>query len=367
MKPEELLHMIALTRVPNIGDVHIRSLLQHLGSAQDVFRARRKHLESVPGIGTVRAASIRSNRDLSRAERELHFMESHRIRALAFGTVEYPTRLHNCYDAPVLMFFRGDADLNARRVLSVVGTREPTEYGREWTSRLMAELAPFAPLIVSGLAYGIDTVAHRKALRNGLATVGILAHGLDRIYPHSNRSMAREMTEQGGLLTEFLSGTPPDAQNFPRRNRIVAGICDAVVVVETGEKGGSLITVDIANSYNRDVMALPGRVNDPRSRGCNRLIRENRAHLVTEGRDIVEMLNWDVETKEGAARQRMLFTELSETEQAILSAIRDKGPLHTDEIGRLCGLRSSEAASGLLNLEMAGLLRSLPGAKYGTA
>ena len=367
MSADELQHLIALTRVPNIGDVHIRSLLQHLGSAQDVFKARRRQLESVPGIGTVRAASIRSNRNLSVAEKELRFIETHRIRALAMGMREYPTRLMNCCDAPVLLFFRGEADLNARRVLSVVGTREPTDYGKEWTSRLMAELAPFGPIIVSGLAYGIDTVAHRKALRNGLATVGILAHGLDRIYPHSNRPMAREMTEQGGLLTEFLSGTPPDAQNFPRRNRIVAGLCDAVVVVETGEKGGSLITVDIANSYNRDVMALPGRVNDPRSRGCNRLIREHRAQLVSEGRDIVEMLNWDVEPKEGMARQRMLFTELSSTEQAVLNALQVKGPLQTDEIRQLCGLRSAEAATCLLNLEMTGLVRSMPGAKYGIA
>jgi DNA processing protein len=367
MEPDELMHLIALTRVPHIGDVHIRSLLQHFGGAQEVFKARRRQLECVPGIGRVRAASIRSKRDLTAAERELRFLEKHRIRALAYGTNDYPARLLDCCDAPALMFYRGEADLNAARVLSVVGTREPSDYGREWTARLMAELAPFAPLVVSGLAYGIDTVAHKKALRNGLSTVGILAHGLDRIYPHSNRAMAREMTERGGLLTEFMSGTPPDAQNFPRRNRIVAGICDAVVVVETGEKGGSLITVDIANSYNRDVLALPGRVTDPRSRGCNRLIREHRAQLVTEAKDIVEMLNWDLGKKAVGGRQRTLFAELNETEKEVLKEIGERGAMHTDEIRRLCGLRSAEAAACLLNLEMLGLVRSLPGAKYGSA
>ena len=367
MTPDELQHLIALTRVPNIGDVHIRTLLQHLGNAQEVFKARRRQLECVPGIGRVRATSIRENRDLSRAEREMLFMESHRIRAIALGMTDYPLRLCECPDAPVVMFYRGEADLNARRMLSVVGTREPTDYGREWTARLMADLSPFKPVIVSGLAYGIDTVAHRKALRNGLPTVGILAHGLDRIYPNSNRSLAREMTEQGGLLTEFLSGTPPDAQNFPRRNRIVAGLSDAVVVVETGEKGGSLITVDIANSYNRDVMALPGRVGDPRSRGCNRLIREHRAQLVSEGKDIVEFLNWDVGTEKSNPRQRTLFAELSASEQSILALIHEKGALHADEIRRLSGLKTAEAAACLLNLEMQGLVRSLPGAKYGSA
>ena len=367
MNPDELMHLMALTRVPHIGDVHIRSLLQHFGGAKEVFKARRRQLECVPGIGRVRAASIRSKKDLSSEESELRFLEKHRVRALAYGEKDYPARLHNCFDAPVLMFYRGEADLNAVRVLSVVGTREPSDYGREWTSRLMEELASFTPLIVSGLAYGIDTVAHRKALRSGLATIGILAHGLDRIYPHSNRAMAREMTERGGLLTEFMSGTPPDAQNFPRRNRIVAGICDAVVVVETGEKGGSLITVDIANSYNRDVLALPGRVTDPRSRGCNRLIREHRAQLVTEAKDIVEMLNWDVGKQPGAGRQRMLFPELSETEKAVLKAIGERGAMNTDEIRQHCGLRSAEAAASLLNLEMLGLVRSLPGAKYGSS
>ena len=367
MKQEALLHMIALTRVPHIGDVHIRSLLQHLGGAEQVFKARRRQLECIPGIGKVRADSIRRNRDLSHAERELKFMEAHRIRAIAFGSDEYPRRLDECADAPAVMYYRGSADLNAGRMISVVGTREPTDYGRDWTARLMEELAPYNPVVVSGLAYGIDTVAHRRALANGLQTVGILAHGLDRIYPHSNRSMAREMTEQGGLLTEFMSGTHPDAQNFPRRNRIVAGLSDAVVVVETGEKGGSLITVDIANSYNRDVLALPGRVNDPRSRGCNRLIRDHRAQLVTDGRDVVELLNWDLGQRKPGSVQRRLFTDLAPHEQAVVMSIEEKGALHVDEIRRICGMKSTEAAGLLLNLEMLGIVRPLPGAKYGLA
>ena len=364
MTEEELQHLIALTLVPQIGDVHTRLLLQHFGAPSAVFRARRRELERIPGIGSTRAGAIRAFRNMARAERELRFIGKHGVTALAHGTPEYPRRLAHCYDAPVILYYRGNADLNAQRIISIVGTRAPTDYGREWTAALLQGLAPFAPVVVSGLAYGIDTVAHRNALRNGLQTVGVVAHGLDRIYPPANRDLAKEMLSAGGLLSDFLSGIPPDAQNFPRRNRIVAGMADAVVVVETGEKGGSIITADIANSYDRDVFALPGRATDPASKGCNRLIHDHRAQLVTTPAQIVALLNWDERPSLPAKAQASLFPELSPSERDLLGLIRDHPGRAVDELGAKARLKPSETAAALLNLEMLGLVTCLPGKRY---
>lgn len=364
MPPTEIVPLIALAMVPNIGDVHMKTLLQHFAGASGVFRAKRRELERLPGIGTVRASAIRNFRDFSRAEKEVRFLEKYRISAISLGDPEYPRRLLHCHDAPVLFYYRGNGDLNGPRVISIVGTRDPSDYGREWVAHLLAELAPYRPLITSGLAYGIDTVAHRKALKNGLQTVGILAHGLDRIYPNANKTLAGDMIDQGGLLTEFMSGTHPDAQNFPRRNRIVAGIADAVIVVETGDKGGSMITADIANSYNKDVFALPGRVTDARSHGCNRLIREHKAQLVTGAPDIVEMLNWDCEARPDRRSQRSLFHDLGPQEQRIMDLFTETLSLSIDEIRIQSGLKAGEAATSILNLEMMGLLQALPGKTY---
>lgn len=364
MRSDDLQSLIALTTVPHIGDVHMKTLLQYFGSAQAVFRARRHELERVPGIGSVRAAAIRGFRDFSRAGEELLFMEKYQIRVFVAGEPDYPARLMHCYDAPAVLYFRGNCDLDASRMVSIVGTRDPTHYGKDWLVRLIEDLASYRPLIVSGLAYGIDTIAHRQALRHGLETVGVVAHGLDRIYPHANKSMAREMTAQGGLLTDFMSGTPPDGRNFPSRNRIVAGISDATIVVETGHKGGSMITADIANSYNKDVCALPGRATDDKSDGCNRLIREHRAHLVTGAKEIVELLNWDAPPASASRKQRSLFPELTASEQAIISILEGKESVGIDELRQLCGMKPGETASAILNLEMMGLVASDPGKRY---
>jgi DNA processing protein len=364
MSASDLPSIIALSMVPHIGDVHMKTLMQHFPRASDIFRAKRKELERIPGIGTVRASSIRNFRDFSRAEKEIRFLEKFRIRAIHTGDEEYPKRLLHCADAPVLFYYRGNSDLNEKRILSIVGTRDPSDYGREWVALLLEELAAYRPLIVSGLAYGIDTIAHRKALKNGLQTVGIMAHGLDRIYPHANKTLAGEMILQGGLLTDFMSGTPPDAQNFPRRNRIVAGIADAVIVVETGDKGGSMITADIANSYNKDVFALPGRVTDNRSRGCNRLIREHKAQLVSCAGDIVEMLNWDCQSRPEMRIQRTLFNDLGPDERKIMDMLTDTHPLSLDDIRIRSGLKAGETATAILSLEMMGLIRALPGKIY---
>jgi DNA processing protein len=245
-----------------------------------------------------------------------------------------------------------------------VGTRAPSDYGREWLKNLLQDLAQYQPLVFSGLAYGIDTMAHKQALKNGMLTIGVLAHGLDRIYPAANQMMAREMVEQGGLLTDFISGTPPDAQNFPRRNRIVAGIADAVIVVETGVRGGSMITADIANSYNKDVLALPGRITDVKSEGCNQLIKENKAQLITGAEDIVSLLNWDQALPFSRKAQRELFPALSQDEQKILELISRQESVSIDVIHQFCGMKSSDTASALLNLELLNLVKVLPGKRY---
>lgn len=364
MHPQELLHLIALSLVPNIGDIHTKTLLQHLGSAEKIFNARKTELEKIPGIGSVRASAIRNYRNFERAEKEIRFLEKYKIHALYCNDDAYPKRLVHCYDAPPLLYFKGKSELNGSRILSIVGTRAPSDYGRDWLKNLLQDLAQFQPIIISGLAYGIDTLAHKQALKNGMHTVGVLAHGLDRIYPSANQMMARQMVEQGGLLTDFISGTPPDAQNFPRRNRIVAGIADAVIVVETGVKGGSMITADIANSYNKDVLALPGRVTDIKSAGCNQLIKENKAQLITGAEDIVALLNWDQTITIPGKSQRELFPALSPQEQKVLELISRQESVSIDMIHQLSGLKSSDNASALLNLELLNLIRVLPGKRF---
>jgi DNA processing protein len=364
MLQNELLHLIALSMVPNIGDVHTKTLLQHFSSAEKIFSARKSELEKIPGIGSVRAAAIRNYRNFEKAEKEILFLEKYRINALYNNDDVYPKRLIHCYDAPPLLYFKGNGQLNHNRMMSIVGTREPSEYGRDWLKNLIQDLAPYEPVIVSGLAYGIDTLAHKQALRNNLPTIGVLAHGLDRIYPAVNKSLAREMVENGGLLTDFMSGTLPDAQNFPRRNRIVAGISDAIIVVETGFKGGSMITADIANSYNKDVFALPGKVTDKKSEGCNWLIRENKAHLTTGAADIIALLNWDNKPLPEKKKQTQLFHDLSPVEKKVLDVIGTQESVFIDNIYQLSGIKSSDTAAAILNLELLNLVRVLPGKRY---
>jgi DNA processing protein len=364
MSSEELLHHITLTLVPQIGDVHLKTLLRHFGSATAILKAGRRELECIPGIGSVRASAIRRTGDLNRAEEEMKFMEKFGIIPVPYGTPEYPTRLQHCHDAPAMLYFKGNGAINEQRVLSIVGTRAPSHYGKEWLTAAIEDLTPFKPLIVSGLAYGIDTIAHRQALKSGLSTIGVLAHGLDRIYPHVNKSMAREMTAAGGLLTEFMSGTHPDAQHFPQRNRIVAGLADGILVVETGRKGGSMITADLANSYHRDVFALPGRVTDEKSSGCLRLIQDHRAQAVTSAQDIIEALNWDQDAQKKKVRQPTLFPDPDPQEKEIIDFLQDKDAQQMDEMLHRITLKPPEMAAALLRLEMCGRLEVLPGKRY---
>ncbi len=365
--PTELEYRIALTLTPQIGCVAAKNLVQHFGNATDIYKAKRSILSKMEGIGTVRADSIRSFQDFDACAREAAFLEKHHIQPLFLTDPSYPQRLLNCYDSPTLLYYRGSANLNHSRIAAIIGTRKNSEYGRQCVTELVEALAPHDVLIISGLAFGIDTLAHREALKQQLPTVGVLAHGLHTLYPPENRKLAREMVEeQGGLLTEFMSGTAPDKHHFPTRNRVVAGLADVTIVVETDIKGGSMITAELANNYNRDVVAFPGRVTDSRSRGCNHLIKTNKAALVTCGQDVLEFMNW-LPLREKPRVQRSLFVELSADEKVVFDLLNQEAPLHIDELNIRSQLSSSAMAAALLSLELQGIIASLPGKLYKVA
>jgi DNA processing protein len=360
----DLLYQIALTLVPNIGDVHAKALVNIYGDAESVFKAKKKELENLEGIGTVRANSIKSFTDFTSSEAEIKFIEQYKITPLFITDKNYPQRLLNCYDSPLLLFYRGTADLNTSRIISIVGTRNNSDYGKAVCEKMVEELQSENILVVSGLAYGIDTIAHKAALKNSLPTVGVLAHGLDRIYPPQNKGVAKQMVEHGGLLTEFLNNTNPDKQNFPKRNRIVAGMCDGLVVIESGKKGGSLITAELANGYNKDVFAIPGKTTDAKSEGCNYLIKNNKASLITGGDDLLEMMNWKPAAKATHKKQRELFIEFTADEKIVVDILQQQQSLQIDQLYFKSGLSSSAMAAALLMLEMNGIVDSLPGKVY---
>lgn len=360
---KDLLFQLALSSVPQIGDVQAKILLAAFGTAEDVFRAPRRELERTEGIGKIRAASIKSFSDFSDCESEIRFIEKYDIHPLFYDSPGYPWRLKHCHDAPVMLFYKGNASLNADRILSVVGTRKNTLYGRHTCEAMIEGLSSNGVLIVSGLAFGIDSIAHRAALAANLPTVAVLAHGLDRLYPSQNKPLARKMIEQGGLVTDFRSNTNPDRQHFPRRNRITAGLCDALLVIESGSSGGSLITASIANSYQKDVFAVPGRVNDPKSEGCNKLIAANEAVLVNSHEDILQAMNWDNSTPPREARQTALFHDLTEDESTIVNMLREKNPRHLEELMAL-RIPGSHLSNTLLSLELAGIISTMPGKMY---
>jgi len=360
----DLLYQIALSLVPNIGDVHAKALVNRYGDAQSVFKAKRKDLENQEGIGAVRANSIKAFTAFQTSEAEIKFIEQYRIIPLFITDKNYPQRLLNCYDSPPLLYYRGNGDLNGSRIISIVGTRNNSDYGKTACEKLVEQLRQENIMVVSGLAFGIDTIAHRASLKNGLSTVGVLAHGLDRIYPAQNKTLAKQMVEQGGLLTEFISNTHPDKQNFPKRNRIVAGMCDAIIVIETGKKGGSLITAELGNSYNKDVFAIPGRINDIKSEGCNFLVKNNKASLITCAGDLLEMMNWKETQKIHSKKQRELFIELTVDEKIVIDILQQQESIQIDQLYFKSGLSSSSVAAALLSLEMQGILISLPGKVY---
>jgi len=364
----ERLYLIALTFVKGVGDVLARHLLQYFGQAEAIFREKKNVLEKVPGIGEYTAAGIVATKGeaLQRAERELAFVEKNRIRLYTITEEDYPVRLRECPDAPIVFYYRGNADLNVKRILSVVGTRRVTDYGKNLTASLLKDLSEIFPdlLIISGLAYGVDVQAHRQALKNGLPTVGVLAHGLDRIYPATHRNVAVEMVKDGGLMTDFPSETTPDRENFLKRNRLIAGLADATVVVESAEKGGALNTADIAFSYSRDVYTFPGRVDDEHSKGCNRLIQSNKAGLITSAGDLIVALGWETSEHAESPRQEKLTFHNPLPNHPVIAALAGNGSMQINDLALAMNTPVYQLSSMLFELEMAGHVKAMPGGVY---
>lgn len=365
--PDDLLkYQIGISLIPGIGSINAKKLIAYTGSIEAVFKEKKKNLVKIPGIGDVLAESIVNQDILNEAEKEIEFINRYEINHLFYLEADYPARLKNCEDGPVILFYKGDVDFNQAKVLSIVGTRNATDYGKECCNKLIDDLKTrnHNILIVSGLAYGIDICAHRAALRNSLETVAVLGHGLATLYPSVHKATAKEITKQGALVTDFVSNTQPDRNNFVKRNRIIAGLADATLVVESGIKGGALITADIANSYNRDVLAFPGRANDNYSQGCNWLIKSNKASLIENVEDLEYILGWDSPGTEKPAVQTELFAEISPEEKRILDILRESSELPIDLICIHSEMPMSRVSAMLLNLEFAGLVRSLPGKVY---
>jgi DNA processing protein len=360
---EDWLYKIALSKIPGVGGVIARNLVSYSGGAREVFRMRKTKLRRIPGVGEKIATAITDPAVLRDAERELRTITANDIRCLFYLDEDYPQRLRPYPHSPVLLYTCGDVDLNPARAVAIVGTRQPTPYGRTRCEHLVQGLMPYAPLIISGLAYGIDIIAHRTAIKCGLATIGILGSGFSYVYPRSHIPVGKQMMKKGGLVTEFGFGTGPDRENFPARNRIVAGLADVLVVVESGKRGGSMITAGFADVYHKDVCAFPGRADDKTSEGCNYLIKSHKAHLAESAEDIVELLRWDMENPERVV-QRTLFEDLSEPEQLLMEVLEEDGETDIDSLAARSQMHLGELSAVLLSLEFKGVVRALPGKRY---
>ena len=361
--PSTKVYDIALLQVPGIGSGTARSLLRKFGSAKEVFEANPQKLLSTEGIGSVTVEAIRSFKDFSKAEQEVEFALRNNIKILSLNEEGFPKKLRHNNEIQPVLFLKGNVNLNAPRVISIVGTRLNTEYGRLACEKIIEGFAATGATIVSGLAYGIDTIAHKAALKNGLPTIAAVGHGLHTVYPGQNKNLASEMQEAGGLMTPFTSGTKPDKANFPERNKLVAAICDALIVVESSVTGGSLITANYAITYKKDVYAIPGRISDTKSEGCNMLIKNGKAKLITSASDIIEAQQWNMENTE-PKKQRQLFVELTHNEKIIVEILGSENQLHIDELSLRAGLSNSDIAQALLMLEMQAMITSMPGKVY---
>ena len=362
---DENLYRIALSLIPGVGSVLARNLVAYVGSVEGVFKQPLQSLLKIPGIGEVNARRIKNREIFDKAEEELKFIEKYKIDLHFYTDKTFPRRLKNCVDAPVILYSKGKMNLDEQRVVSVVGTRNATDYGKEMCENLIRDFSErnYPVLVVSGLAYGIDIQAHKMALKYDIPTVGVVAHGLDKIYPSLHADTARKMLGNGGLVSDFPSGTKIDPANFIRRNRIIAGLADATIVVESAQKGGALITADIASSYNRDVFAFPGRADDTYSRGCNRLIRLNGADLIEGINDLEFFMGWEADKKDRIV-QSTLFVDLTADEQKVVDLLREKGEMFIDQVSAELEMPTSKASALLLNMEFKNLLVALPGKMY---
>lgn len=365
MGEQELIHRIALSMLKGIGPVNARNLVAYCGGVDPIFTDKKlkNTLEKVPGIGPKLIASITDKKVMPAAEKELAYIQKHKLRTLFYLDADYPRRLKQAEDAPVILFADGPAEFDTEHMVSIVGTRTPTEQGKRLCVELVEGLKECHATIVSGLAYGIDIVAHRTALKNDMPTIGCVAHGLDKLYPSEHAATAKEMVKHGALVSELPSGSPFAPGNFPARNRVIAGLSDCTIVVESGPKGGSLITTDIASSYDREVFAFPGRPTDPRSEGCNKLIQQNKAALITNAKDVITLMEW-LPKKKKAVVQAALFAELMPDEQTLVDIIKTNGSAHIDDLCVKSKWSQGKVSGLLLNMEFNGVVRSLPGKVY---
>ncbi|GEC79008.1 DNA-processing protein DprA [Flavobacterium aquatile] len=361
MNDTELLHLLALLKVDGVGDIVAKKLLNHFTTAENIFKAKANQLESIDGIGRVLIKNLKDKLVFNLAEAELKFIKENDINCLFYQDEKYPDRLKHCIDGPILLFTSGTIDFKNRKVISIVGTREITSYGTEFCKKFIEDLAPLNPIIVSGFAYGVDIVAHKVAMDLGLQTIGVVAHGLNQVYPKVHKKYVAKMEQNGGFMTEFWSNSNPEKENFVKRNRIVAGISEATIVIESAEKGGSLITANLANDYNRDVFAVPGRTSDRFSQGCNNLIKTQKAHLLTSAADLIYILNWELKQDETKVIQKQLFVSLENDEQKIYDYLQKNGKQLLDVIALDCDFPVFRISSILLNMELKGVVRPLPG------
>ncbi len=360
MLEEELLGVLRLQATPKIGDIIAKKLIQTTGSAAQIFKEKKSSLLKIDGIGEFIVKQLLNEKNHKKAVTEIDYLKKNKTKYHYFLDADYPKNLKNCIDSPILFFSDGAVNWNTNKIISIVGTRKITKYGRDFCNQLVKDLAPYHPVIVSGFAYGIDICAHKAAIENELQTIAVLAHGLDEIYPKTHKKYMRNVMDNGGFITEFWHNESPMRENFLKRNRVVAGISKTTIVIESAEKGGSLVTADIANSYHRDVFALPGRINDIYSKGCNNLIKNNQAHLLSSAEDIVQMLNWDLQ-KEKQPKQQQLFVQLNATEQKVYDYLQKNGKQLLDVIALDCAIPVYQLSSILIQMELNGVIKPLPG------
>ncbi|MDR1729310.1 MAG: DNA-processing protein DprA [Prevotellaceae bacterium] len=366
MNESKLKYQIGLTLIKGVGAATARKLITALGDEEAVFNTKRHLLEHIPGIGKTLSSQIKAPGILDRAQREIEFMHKNNVTAHFYTEESYPFRLRECYDSPVILYTKGNAGFNRQKYLGIVGTRKMTAYGKANCEKIISALAQKYPdlVIVSGLAYGVDICAHKKSLDTNLQTIGVVSHGLDLLYPAAHKPFAEKMLTQGGLVTEYLSGTALDRNNFVARNRIIAGMCDVVLVVESGAKGGALLTAEFADSYNRDVCAIPGRINDTCSAGCNNLIKKNKATMIECAEDIELLMNWENASNKKQPVQTRLFEDLSPGEQAVINLLQKDEQMHIDLIARELQLPVNKISVLLFDLEFKNAVRCLPGGVY---
>ncbi|QNM85207.1 DNA-protecting protein DprA [Polaribacter pectinis] len=360
MEEEKLLAILRLQKSKAVGDILAKKLIVNVGDVSEIFNEKATTLSKINGIGNHVLKHLFDTKNVKSAEQELKYIQDNKIDYSYFLDDDYPTNLQHCIDSPILLFKDGNIDFSNDKIISIVGTRNMSSYGRDFCNKLIDDLAEHNPIIVSGFAYGVDICAHKAAIKNKLQTIAVLAHGLEEIYPKVHKKYINQVNENGGFLTEFWHEETPLRENFLKRNRIVAGISKATIIIESAEKGGSLVTADIANSYDKDVFAVPGRTTDIYSKGCNNLIKNNRAQLLTSAKDIVKMLNWDIQEKPKVI-QKQLFVELNENEQKIYDLLHQKGQQLLDVIALECNIPIYQLSSILLQMEMKGVLKPLPG------